>query len=135
MNGLAEVIPIASRRALKKKGIPPRRAIDPAITPQKRRRRLYGFCAILLGLVLGLIALDGSVLPHSRAEVPAPLSSEMRQGLYQRALDDVVSACAVPQAKAGLLRQHCLDQARFLQQLPECTGDCTRLTRGVLNQR
>ena len=134
MNGLAEVIPIASRRGLKK-GTPSPRVIESALTPQKRRRRLYGFCAMLLGLVFVLVVMDGSVLPHPGSRAPAPLSAEVRQGLYQRALNDVVAACTVAEAKAGILRQHCVDQARFLQQLPECTGDCTRLTKGVLNQR
>jgi hypothetical protein len=59
----------------------------------------------------------------------------MRQGLYQRALDDVKAACTAPAAGTGFVRQHCVEQARFLQQLPECTGDCLAVTRGVLNLR
>jgi hypothetical protein len=135
MNGLAEVIPIESRRARRRNGTPPPQVIQTGLTAVSRRRRLFTFCAVLLGLVLALVIMDGSVIPHPKASTPAPLTTEMRAGLYQRALNDVVAACTVPQAKTGLLRQHCLDQARFLQQLPECTGDCTRLARGVLNFR
>jgi hypothetical protein len=50
-------------------------------------------------------------------------------------MDDVKAACRVDQARTGALRQHCVDQARFLQQLAECTGDCLALTQGVLHRR
>jgi hypothetical protein len=132
MNGLAEVIPIASRRGLKKRGNPPPQVTEP-LTAQTRRRRLVGFCAVLIGLVLALVVMDGSVIPHRPAAPAASIPQELRRGLYQRALDDVVKACSGEQARAGLLRQHCVEQARFLQQLPECTGDCDRLARGLLN--
>ena len=135
MNGLAEVIPIASRRAHRKNGTPPPQVTERLLSPQKRRRRVLGFCAVMLGFVLVLIVLDRTVLPHAHASVPPPLSTEVRQGLYQRALDDVAAACGLPQAQTGLLRRHCLDQARFLQQLPECSDDCARLAQDLLNSR
>jgi hypothetical protein len=135
MNGLAEVIPIAAYRARKKRGAPPPGLIQSVVTAQTRRRRLTIFLSVLAAAVLAMIVMDRTVLPHRAASAPAPLTIEQRHGLYQRALDDVVTSCTLPQAKAGLLRQHCVDQARFLSQLAECTGDCTKLTRGVLGRR
>jgi hypothetical protein len=132
MNGLAEVIPIDSRRRRKKRGTPPPEA---ALTTQRRRRRLTGFLGILLAVVLALIIMDRTLLPHPQASAPVPLTVEIRQGLYQRALADLAAACTLPQARAGLLREHCVEQARFLHQLSECTGECSRLTRAVFEQR
>lgn len=134
MNGLAEVIPIATYRARKKPGTPPSQASEPVVSAQTRRRRLIGFLGVLTGAVLALIVVDRTFLSHQASAQP-PLTSEMRQGLYQRALDDVAAACTTPQARIGLLRQHCAEQARFLQQLPECTADCAKLTEALLTRR
>jgi len=131
MNGLAEIIPI--ERALRKKTPRPKANDEPTLTPQARKRRLLTLCGVLGALVLALFIVDRTVIPHGPRA--APMTEQMRQGLYQRALDDVKAGCAVPQAKLGILRQHCVDQARFLQLLPECTGDCVALARGVLTGR
>jgi hypothetical protein len=132
MNGLAEIIPIESRRGRKRRGTPPPQVVEPEITPRIRRRRMVGLCAGLAAVLVALMVVNRAVVPHGPP--PAPLTEEMRQGLYQRALDDVKAGCQVPQAKLGLLRQHCVDQARFLQLLPECTADCIAVARGVLTR-
>ena len=132
MNGLAEVIPISSRRAQKQRAGHPS-TVRP-VAPQQRNRRLIIFCAGLLGLIGALMVIDRVVIPHPPASLSAPLAPEVRQGLYQRTLADVLAACALPAAQGGILRQHCVQQTRFLQDLPECTGECSRLTRAVLGR-
>jgi hypothetical protein len=134
MNGLAEVISLDSRRSRLRKGRAVPAPVAPAeLAPEVRRRRVAIFCAFLVTVVAALTLVDRLVVPHPSATPPAgALTSEVSQGLHRRTLDDVVASCALPAARAGILRQHCLDQARFLQRLPECTGDCVRLTRAVL---
>jgi len=133
MNGPAEIIPIDRALRLRRRSASRLRAHEPVITPQARRRRVLWLCGGLGAVVLALLMVDRAVIPHGAP--PAPLTQEMRQGLYQRALDDVKAACTVPQARTGVLRQHCVEQARFLQQLPDCTGDCLAVARSVLNHR
>src|SRR5436309_1155086 len=118
MNGLAEVISLDARRnRLNRRD---RRADTPAgpATPATRLRRLTVFCVGLLTLVAGLMLIDQSALPHSPQSTAALLPDSLRQGLYQRAVADVAAGCATPAAHSGLLRQHCVDQARFLAALP-----------------
>jgi hypothetical protein len=134
MSGLADVIPIASRRS--RQGRRPNRgaAVAPEATfgPHPMRKRVAVFCVGLLLAMGALMLVDRAVASHDvQAQVVAQ-SSQLRLGLYQRAIADVKAACGLPEAHAGLLRQHCLDQAKFLTQLPECTGDCAQVTAAVL---
>jgi hypothetical protein len=135
MNGLAEVISLEARRNRLNRRDP--RADKPAAlaTPAARLRRLAVFCVGLLTLVAGLMLVDQSALPHSPQSSAALLPDSLRQGLYQRTVDDLTAGCATAQAHSGILRQHCVDQAKFLSALPECTGDCSRLTDAVLKPR
>jgi hypothetical protein len=135
MNGLAEVISLDSRRNRRNRRDPRPETAAPSLTTVTRRRRLAAFCVAMVALVTGLMLIDQSALPHAGKPSVASLSSELRQGLYQRAVGDISAGCAVPEARTGLLRQHCVEQAKFLAALPECTGDCVRLTDAVLSPR
>jgi hypothetical protein len=132
MNGLADVISLDSRRRR-----PKRRDPRPAqaSSPVSRRRRVALVCAGVLTLMTGLVLVDHSARPGADAPSPVLVPAGIRQGLYQRALDDLNAACLEPEAHTGLLRQHCVDQAKFLSALPECTADCTHLTSAVLTLR
>jgi hypothetical protein len=134
MNGLAEVIPLASRRA-RRKPATDRAVPQPERTASVRKRRGLAFGLGLLGLVAALVMVDRAVMPRPPASVAPPLAAQVRSGLYQRTLADVVAACAIPEASAGFLRQHCMAQARFLLELPECTGDCSRLAAAIVTPR
>jgi hypothetical protein len=52
------------------------------------------------------------------------LPSGVRRDLYGRTLAEVRSVCTQPAVASGALREHCLEQARFLARFPECTADC-----------
>ena len=134
MNGLAEVIPLASRRARRKPDTD-RAVPQPERPASVRKRRALAFGLGLLGLVAALVIVDRVAMPRPSTSVAAPLAAPVRVGLYQRTLADVVAACTIPAASAGILRQHCTAQARFLQELPECTGDCRRLAAAILGPR
>jgi hypothetical protein len=135
MSGLADVIPIASRRARTRQRHPeaaktpaPKAALPPLVL----RKRVAIFCLGLVASMGVLMLIDHAVASHDvQAQVVAQ-PSPLRRGLYERAVADVTAACGLPEARAGLLREHCLDQAKFLTHLPECTGDCVRLTTAVL---
>jgi hypothetical protein len=135
MNGLAEVIPIASRRSRTRKPVPGQPAGAAAPLTGARRKRVMAICGGLLALMVGLTIADRALMTHPPELPAASLPPAVRQGLYQRALSDVLASCALPEAKSGLVRGHCLDQARFLQTMPECTGECLRLTNAVFNLR
>jgi hypothetical protein len=148
MNGLAEVISLESWRHRARKGttqaprkappeaaprIPPTAALAPAV----QRRRLVVFCVVLAALMAALMLLDRTVLPHPPAAPPvASLSAPVRQGLYERTVADVAAGCTGPEATTvRVLRDHCVTQARLLEKLPECTGDCARLARLIIERR
>jgi hypothetical protein len=135
MNGLAEVIPIASRRS--RKPAPGRPTATAVPVTSTRRKRVMAICGGLLALLVGLTIADRALMSHPPALPAASLPQPVRQGLYDRALSDVLASCGLPEAKNGLLRGHCLDQARFLQTMPECAaeGECLRLTNAVFNLR
>jgi hypothetical protein len=128
MNGLAEVIPINSRR---RKVSGEKKASE--TTAPALRRRLIACGVGLLVLVVGLAIVDRAVSSPARFPPTATLTPELRRPLQERAMADVAAACSLPEAASGLLRQHCVEQARFLSALPECNGDCERLSRAVLS--
>jgi hypothetical protein len=104
------------------------RELDPA--QRERRARWIVFAMLIggLGLFWGGTALS---LREDTAGIRA-LPSEARRGLYTRTLDEVETLCRQEAARAGSLRDHCVAQARFVMQLPECTDACLRAAGIVL---
>jgi hypothetical protein len=134
MNGLADIIPLDSRRTRSKRARSAQQTPTRA-APNATKRRILAFCAALVGLTGLLLVVDRAVIsrPTATAAPAAALSAELRRTLHERTLADVASSCALPEAQVGLLRQHCVDQARFLEKLGQCTGDCARLTADILS--
>ncbi len=107
------------------------RPSGPSRDAQKERRARW----ILLALVVAALALywGGVALSHREAvaglrELPA----ETRHTLFVETLGELTSVCRGSPAATGILRDHCIDQARFLVQLPECTDACQRTVALIL---
>jgi hypothetical protein len=84
---------------------------------------------VLLALIVGALGLFWAGVRLSYREETAglhQLSSQARQSLYARTLDEVSTICQQEAAASGSLRDHCVEQARFLMQLPECNDACQR---------
>jgi hypothetical protein len=135
MNGLADIIPLDSRRIRAKRAQHPAQHGQPRTPASGRRKRIAAFCVGLVALTGILVVVDRAVVSSNSVPVTpaATLSPELRRALHDRTLADVAASCTLPEARAaGLLREHCLEQARFLEKLSQCTGDCARLTGDIL---
>ena len=140
MNGLAEVIPLDSRRRRgKRRGQAQevRVAAPVGPSPAVRRKRLLAFCGALLALIVALIVVDRVVLaqPRGAAGGLGAVAPPVRAALYQRTIADLAATCGLPAARAGLLREHCVDQARFVTAFPECIAECRRLAQVIIRGR
>jgi hypothetical protein len=95
-----------------------------------RKRRGWGLpLAAAAGLLLiAMLALARAPGAGSVQGLPP----DERAALYERTLADTESSCAMPDARAGALRDHCLRQAEFLVLFPECDRDCRQLTSAIL---
>jgi hypothetical protein len=102
--------------------------VDPA-TGERRAR--WVMLAILAG-ALGFFALGAYLDVHEKPEGIHELAPAVRLSLYQRTLKEVETVCLEPAARAGALRDHCAAQARFVEQLPECTDACRRSANAML---
>ena len=90
---------------------------------------------IVGGSVLGALALFWAGASLSRHEESAgirALPAAERQGLYARTLEELSTVCREGAAVAGELRDHCVAQAHFVMQLPECGDACQRAAAAVL---
>jgi hypothetical protein len=96
------------------------RELDPA---QRERRARWIVLAMLIG-GLGLFWAGTALSLREDATGIRELPAQVRRGLYTRTLDEVETLCRQESASAGSLRDHCVEQARFVMQLPECTEDC-----------
>ena len=82
-------------------------------------------------LLFGL-AFAAGMPRHDTAQLRR-LPEDARTALYQRTLLEVTSVCSTPvAAEGGVLRDHCLAQARFVRTFPECDQDCQRAARAVM---
>jgi hypothetical protein len=96
-----------------------------------RARRARGYGLALLGAGAVFIAAYAAGTWNQAAglgNVPAAI----RAVEYARALDDVEATCGKPEAAAGPLRRHCVDQAQFLILFPECDARCRGAADAIL---
>jgi hypothetical protein len=106
--------------------------IAPGIDPVGRERRARWVLVALIVAALGLF-WAGTYLSRRENEAGIhSLSAEARHGLYARTLDELETICRDPAAASGTLREHCVAQAHFVLQLPECTDACQRATAIIL---
>jgi len=138
MNEVANVIPLESRRRSKRVSSsppPPGQAPHAAIADAARRRGSTAFCVGLFAICTTLVMVDRSSVAHQRPSQAGPVAALLASesaGLYERTVTDITATCALRAARSGVLRQHCVQQALFVQRLPQCTGECARLARAVL---
>lgn len=120
-----EIIPISSYRRATSFGARPQ-----STAAAGRKRRGWGLpLAAAVGLLL--IAIAALSRAHGMGSIQG-LPADERAALYERTLADTESTCAMPDARAGALRDHCLRQAEFLVLFPECDRDCRQLTSAIL---
>ncbi len=126
MDRAADIIPISSRSSHR----PPMLAAEPIrSTAEPRKRSWWALVLVVPGLVLvAVVAISRAELVKSVRSLPAA----DRAALYHRTLTDVDTTCAVPEARDGALRDHCLRQAEFLTLFPDCDARCQQLAAAIL---
>ena len=96
------------------------------------RKRSAAFpLLVICGLVAAISAIgmfSGRDARDAVVRLPAPLRAE----IFARARDDLAQTCALPAAADGPLREHCIAQARFILQFPECDQPCVQAARARL---
>lgn len=122
MSHVDDVIPIASRRHASPVVAGPDR-----VAPSRRNRR---WIALFIASVLAAGGLF--VLAQDRVGQIARLSPAHRAVIFARAREDMFETCTLPEADTGPLREHCLNQAVFVVQFPECNGACQQAARALL---
>ncbi len=95
------------------------------------RRARWVLLAILAG-ALGLFGLGVSVQESDATAGVRELTPAVRLGLYRRTLEEVETLCRDPAASAGILHDHCVAQAHFVEQLAECKDACRQSANAVL---
>ena len=123
MSNLAKILTLPAQPSARER---PR--VDP---PTGERRARWVMLAILAG-ALGFFALGAYLDVHDEADGIHELTPANRLSLYQRTLDEVQTLCRESAASSGALRDHCVAQARFVEQLPECTEACRRSANAIL---
>ncbi len=104
---------------------------DTIHSSQRERRARW----ILIAAVMGGLGLFWAGATLSRREETAgirALPAETRHTLYLRTLDELSTVCREEAAAVGELRDHCVAQAHFIIELPECGDACTRAIARVL---
>ena len=90
---------------------------------------------VLIATVVGGLGLFWGGVTLSRHEDTAgirALQPDVRHELYVRTLDELSTICREDAAAVGELREHCVAQARFVMELPECGDACQRTAATVL---
>jgi hypothetical protein len=83
-----------------------------------------------LSLAAFVAALMG--IEHRAEQSIRGLPPAIRHDVYEGTLSEIRRVCLQPTALQGALREHCLQQARFLERFPECTADCQAAVSRVL---
>jgi hypothetical protein len=126
MDRAADIIPISSRSSRRHPSPSP----EPIqVAPEPRKRNWWPLLLVGAGLALvAVVAISRAELMKSVRDLPAA----DRAALYRRTLTDVDTTCAVPAARDGALRDHCLRQAEFLTLFPDCDAHCQQLAASIL---
>jgi len=114
------------------RGATPQR-FDESLAAASRRGRKSRW--ILASSILGGLALLWAGATLSRREDRAGVHSLARaksQSLYAHTLEELSTICRDDAAGDGELRDHCVAQARFVLELPECDDACQRTAAAVL---
>ena len=125
MSRLARILSLPGRGRETVDGRP---ALDPAIGEMRARWLLI----LLLAGGIALFALGALMSAREETASIRKLAQHARQSLYLRTLGEVETICREPAAASGALRDHCITQARFLVELPDCTKACRRSAEVIL---
>jgi hypothetical protein len=91
-------------------------------------RTLLVLAALALALVTG-----GLLLGVTRGEeVVRKLPVEARTQIFRDNSTEVRSTCRQSYAEQGPLRDHCVEQARFILLFPECGPECRAAANAIL---
>jgi hypothetical protein len=108
------------------------RTADLRTNPQERERRTRW---VMVGLLVGALGLFWAGVSLSRSENAAGIGNlpvAARRNLVAYTVNELTTLCRDPAASAGSLRDHCVAQARFVLQLPECADACQRAATNTL---
>lgn len=125
MPNLAKILTLPSQP---RPGAAERPVLDPVAG---ERRARWVVLAIVAG-ALGFFALGAYLDVHDAADGMHDLTPAVRSSLYERTLDEVETLCREPAASSGAVREHCVAQARFVEQFPECKDACRRSANALL---
>ena len=90
---------------------------------------------MVLTLILGILCLywgGVALFDESSTAGIERLPAQTRRGLYEETLNEVANVCRGDAASTGDLRDHCIEQARFLLRLPECGETCRHAVQVIL---
>jgi hypothetical protein len=125
MSKLAKILVIPVRRPASVDGRPP---VDPALRDIRARWLLV----VMAAAGVALFAWGAFMSTRQETASIRKLAQESRHTLYLRTLEEVETICRDPAAAAGALHEHCVSQARFLVELPECGDGCRRSAEVIL---
>jgi hypothetical protein len=100
--------------------------------PDPRRVRHPHAIPTLMILALLLVGLVIVVAQNREQEFTRDLPPEARALIFRQSLVEVGSTCVETYAARGPLREHCIEQARFILQFPECGPECRTVANTVL---
>jgi hypothetical protein len=90
----------------------------------------------LVAVVVGVLTLVVIAVVHWSATEGSirHLSAGERAEVYARSIEDLERSCTSGAAATGALRDHCRQQAEFVELFPECAASCQALARSILPQ-
>jgi len=125
MSRMAKILKLPARRAGPADG----RA---AATDPTRERRARWLLILLAAGGTALFAWGAVMSARDETISIRKLADQARDSLYLRTLQEVETICRDPAAASGELLDHCVAQARFLIELPECHEACRRSAEVIL---
>jgi hypothetical protein len=96
---------------------------------ERKARAIVG--ASILG-ALAMFWVGATLSQHEQSASIRSLPASERQSLYTHTLDELTAICREHAAATGELHDHCVAQARFLMELPECGDGCQSAAAAVL---
>ena len=87
---------------------------------------------VVMILALVLVALLIVVAQNREQGFIRDLPPEARAHMFHQSLTEVRSTCVETYAAHGPLREHCVEQARFILRFPECGPECRTVANTVL---
>ena len=101
--------------------------------PERRDARARWLVIALIAAGLVLFAWGAVMSARQDRDSIRQIAERERTTLYLRTLQEIETICREPAAaESGGLRDHCIAQARFLVELPECGEPCRHSAEVIL---